>query len=57
MFGYLYLEQIFPKYKGSGVAGILDLVLALKWVKDNIGVFGGDPDQVTIMGESGGAAK
>ena len=57
VFGYLYLEQIFSKYEGSGVAGILDLVLALKWVKNNIGVFGGDPDQVTIMGESGGAAK
>ncbi len=34
---------------------MLDAVLALEWVRDNIAVFGGDPDNVTIMGESGGA--
>ena len=39
------------------MAGILDLVLGLQWVKDNIAAFGGNPDQVTILGESGGAMK
>lgn len=44
-------------YKSSGIAGILDLVAALEWVKANIALFGGDPDNVTIFGESGGGAK
>ena len=57
LLGYLYLDEIDPAFQGSGVAGILDLVLALKWVRDNIASFGGNPDQVTIMGESGGSAK
>lgn len=57
VFGYLYLGEIDDRYRDSGVAGLLDLVLALKWVKDNIDNFGGDPGNVTIMGESGGGAK
>jgi para-nitrobenzyl esterase len=57
-FGYLYLGELMGEaYKSSGTAGIQDLVLALKWVKDNIPNFGGDPDNVTIMGQSGGGAK
>lgn len=55
--GYLYLEHLDKKYAGSGVAGMLDLVLALEWVRDNIAAFGGDPEKVTIMGESGGGMK
>lgn len=55
--GYLYLEHLDEKYAGSGVAGMLDLVLALEWVRDNIAAFGGDPEKVTIMGESGGGMK
>ncbi len=57
VFGYLYLGALDPDYASSGMAGMLDLVLALQWVKDNIENFGGDPDNVTIMGESGGGAK
>ncbi len=46
-----------PDYASSGLAGMLDIVEALKWVKANIALFGGDPDNVTIFGESGGGAK
>jgi para-nitrobenzyl esterase len=53
LFGYLYL----PGFPDSGNAGTLDLVLALRWVRDNIGAFGGDPKCVTLLGQSGGGAK
>lgn len=56
--GYLYLADLLgPQYAASGNAGMLDLVLALRWVRDNVASFGGDPDNVTIFGESGGGAK
>ena len=45
------------KYAHSGNVGILDLIAALKWVHNNIANFGGDPDNVTIMGQSGGGAQ
>jgi len=45
------------KYAASGNAGVLDLVAALEWIHDNIENFGGDPQNVTIMGQSGGGAK
>jgi len=58
VFGYLHLADIAgEEFAGSGVAGMLDAVLALEWVRDNIAGFGGDPDNVTIFGESGGGAK
>ena len=53
LFGYLYL----PGFPDSGNAGMLDLVLALRWVRDNIAAFGGDPGCVTLLGQSGGGAK
>lgn len=45
------------KFAASGNVGMLDLVAALEWVRDNISGFGGDPGNVTIMGQSGGGAK
>ena len=44
-----------PEAPTSGINGILDQIAALRWVKNNIAHFGGDPDQVTIAGESAGA--
>ncbi|GAB1261443.1 carboxylesterase/lipase family protein [Aurantivibrio plasticivorans] len=58
VFGYLHLAELLGKdYATSGNAGNLDMVLALEWVRDNIANFGGDPSNVTIMGESGGGQK
>jgi para-nitrobenzyl esterase len=46
-----------PEYAHSGNVGALDMVAALEWVHENIEAFGGDPGNVTIMGQSGGGAK
>jgi para-nitrobenzyl esterase len=57
-FGYLHLDDLDPaRFASSGNAGMLDIVAALEWVRDNIARFGGDPNNVTIFGESGGGAK
>jgi para-nitrobenzyl esterase len=57
-FGHLYLGKLAgPDYAGSGNVGLLDLVLALQWVRDNITAFGGDPSKVMLFGQSGGGAK
>jgi para-nitrobenzyl esterase len=57
-FGHLYLGKIAgPDYAASGNVGLLDLVLALEWVRDNIANFGGDPTRVMLFGQSGGGAK
>lgn len=45
------------KFEASGNVGNLDMIAALEWVRDNIANFGGDPDNVTIMGHSGGGMK
>ncbi len=70
VFGYLYLARLErmlagqsydPKKPGplawSGNAGQMDLHMGLEWVRDNIAVFGGDPDCVMVFGQSGGGAK
>jgi para-nitrobenzyl esterase len=58
IFGYLHLGDIGgEKYSSSGNAGMLDIVAALEWVRDNVAQFGGDPGNVMIFGESGGGAK
>jgi para-nitrobenzyl esterase len=55
--GYLNLAAFGDKYALSGNAGMLDLVAALEWVRDNISNFGGDPGNVTLIGQSGGGGK
>jgi para-nitrobenzyl esterase len=45
------------KYAASGIVGMLDIVAALEWIRDNISNFGGDPNNVTIIGQSGGGSK
>jgi para-nitrobenzyl esterase len=58
LFGYLYLAQVGGSdYANSGNVGMLDLVASLEWVRDNIERFGGDPNNVTIFGQSGGGGK
>ena len=56
-FGYSYLGDKDAGFSNSGNVGNLDLIASLEWVRDNIARFGGDPDNVTIMGESGGGSK
>lgn len=56
--GFLYLGKMGgEKYADSGNVGMLDIVLALRWIRDNIAQFGGDPSNVTIFGQSGGGGK
>lgn len=58
VFGYLHLGEVGGEdFATTGNAGVQDIELALRWVRDNINTFGGDPDNVTIFGESGGGVK
>jgi len=55
VFGFMYLGDVDKSYAASANNGVLDCIMALSWIKQNIAAFGGDPDRVTIMGESAGA--
>lgn len=55
--GFLDLSAVSPKYKHSGNVGMMDVVAALKWIRSNIVKFGGDANNVTVFGESGGGGK
>ena len=57
IFGYLNLSKYGEEYASSANVGMLDLVVALEWVRDNIANFGGDPGNVMIFGQSGGGSK
>jgi carboxylesterase type B len=54
-FGYLASKEI--RKNGKLNAGLLDMHFALSWVRQHISKFGGDPDRVTIAGESSGAGS
>jgi para-nitrobenzyl esterase len=57
--GYVNLADLGapPEFASAGVCGVMDMVASLQWVRDNISNFGGDPNRVTIFGQSGGGAK
>ena len=55
--GYFDLSDFGDEYANSGNAGGDDIIAALKWVRDNVERFGGDPDNVTVFGQSGGGGK
>jgi len=58
LFGFLHLAELAgPEFADASNAGLLDLVLALRFVREHASRFGGDPENVTIFGESGGGAK
>lgn len=57
VFGYLDLSAYDEKYKYSANVGLMDIVDSLKWIQDNIEAFDGDPENVTLFGQSGGGAK
>ncbi len=59
VFGYMALPQLDEEtdYGGSGNYGLMDCIKAVEWVKENIAAFGGDPDNITLGGQSGGTSK
>lgn len=57
LLGFLDLSSWGDDYADSANVGMLDIVAALAWIRDNITRFGGDPERVTIFGQSGGGAK
>ncbi len=57
LFGFLDLSEFGNEFAGSASNGIRDQILALEWVRDNIASYGGDPENVTIFGESAGGSS
>lgn len=57
LLGHLDLSEYGEDYRYSANVGVDDIVKALTWIRDNISAFGGDPDNVTLFGQSGGGAK
>jgi len=55
-FGFLDLSHLGDEFSGSGSNGFRDQILALDWVRENIEDYGGNPENVTIFGESAGGA-
>ena len=55
--GYFDLSDFGEEYADSGNAGGDDIIAALRWIRENIAAFGGDPENVTVFGQSGGGAK
>ena len=55
-FGFVYFGDEDERFAQPDAAGMLDIVQALEWVRDNIAVFGGDPNNVTIFSQSGGGS-
>jgi para-nitrobenzyl esterase len=55
--GYAWLKPLGARFADSGNLGQLDLMLALRWVRERIALFGGDPARVMVFGQSGGGAK
>jgi para-nitrobenzyl esterase len=58
LWGYLHLAETgLARFERTSNVGMLDIVVALEWIRDNIENFGGDPDRVTVFGQSGGGSK
>ena len=59
LFGFLYLADLGAgeKWANASNAGMQDIVAALAWIKENIAAFGGNPNNVTVFGQSGGGSK